>query len=471
MRLVIIFLLMPLVACTRLADPADMVLIGGRIYTVDSNRSWAEAVAIRNNAIMAVGTDNQIAQYRGGTTEVIDLAGRMVLPGFHDSHSHPLEGGYLMRYCDLSKDGTDVDTIIDLISLCVAQSDEQWIIGFGLDLALFGSNGPDKSLLDDIAPDRFFFIDAVDGHSTLVNSKTLELAGINADSKDPEHGVIERRSGKREPNGTLRESARDLVDRLRPKRQLEESVEAMADAMKSMNAVGITSVVDAWAGELEYQVYQALDQSGSLTVRVTNSLIDEGVFGKHFGADFERVLSKRHEYASTLINNNSIKLMIDGVFEGETAALTKPYEKLGHSGTLNHTTDELKRRVARYDAMGLQVHLHSMGDGAVRAGLDAIEHARKKNTQASFKPRHHLSHLGLINPVDIPRFAELDAAANFTAAWAYPSDWDLKLNLPTLGRERVNSMYPINSVHTSGGVVVVGGSDWIYGPLDPLASM
>ncbi len=454
------------------SDTADIVLLNGGIYTVDADQTWAEAAAIRDGVIVAVGSNESIRRQVGAKTEVIDLAGKMALPGFHDTHLHPLEGGYLMRQCDLTEDGTSVAAVIALLQTCAAEIQDEWIIGFGLDLALFDRTGPDKSLLDDIAPDRLFFVIAADGHSVLVNSRVLDLAGIDDQTPNPEGGVIERRSGGHEPNGTLRESAYDIVDALRPQRTLEGSVDAMRDALQAMNAAGITSFNDVWTGELEYQVYQALEQSGDLSLRVTASLIDEGVFEKHNGEDFERVLADREQYESDLIRTNGIKIMVDGVFEGETAALVEPYISLGHKGTLNHSRDDLRQRVERYDAMGLQIHMHTMGDEGTRAGLDAIEHARLTNSATNkFDDRRHtLSHLGLIHPDDRSRFAALGVAASFTAAWAYPSDWVTKLNVPVLGKNRVDSMYPIASM-LQAGAVVVGGSDWIYGPLSPLDSL
>ncbi len=466
--------LLLLTACNGKAgvEPADIVLVNGGVYTVDAERRWAEAAAVRDGRIVLVGSNDSVKTYVGDSTEVIDLSGGMAIPGFHDTHTHPLEGGYLLRQCDLSKDGTSVDAVIQILRRCVSEIADEWVIGFGLDLALFDNNGPDKSLLDDIALDRLFFIIAADGHSVLVNSRVLELAGISSETPDPPDGVIERRAETGEPNGTMREAAYDLVDVLRPKRQLDESVDAMRDALAAMRAVGITSFNDVWAGELEFQVYQAIERSGDLTMRVVNSLIDEGVFQKHAGEEFERVLAARNEYASELINNDSIKIMVDGVLEGETAALVVPYVGLDHSGTLNHSSEELRQRVLRYDAMGLQIHMHTMGDGAARAALDAIEYAKKTNdgNALSNDLRHTLSHLALIDADDIGRFSALDVAANFTANWAYPDTWVTELNLPVLGQERVNRMYPMASMHKA-GAVIVGGSDWIYGPIDPLDSI
>ena len=453
-------------------EPADIALISGGIYTVDAERSWVEAVAIRNGVILAVGSGDSIASFIDSTTEVIDLTGGMALPGFHDTHTHPLEGGYLMRQCDLSEDGTSVDAIISHLRQCESEIDGEWIIGFGLDLSLFDANGPDMVLLEDIATDRLFFVIAADGHSVLVNSPVLKLAGISKETPDPTGGVIERRADSGEPNGTLRGAAYDLVDIYRPQRQLDESIDAMRDALDAQRAVGVTSLGDRWVGELEHQVYKSIGRAGDLNMRIVASLIDAGIFGKHSGEEFERVLAARTEYASGLINSDSIKIMVDGVLEGETAALVDPYTGLDHSGILNHTSEELQNRVQRYDAMGLQIHMHTMGDGAARAALDAIEFTRQANEgiERSHTPRHTLSHLALIHEDDIGRFSKLGVATSFTGKWAHPDAYVMELNLPVLGQGRVDRMYPLRSLQKA-GALVVGGSDWVYGPIDPLVSI
>jgi len=446
--------------------------MNGGIYTVDADRSWAEAAAVTGGKIIAVGDNDVIARFSGVDTLTIDLTGSMALPGLHDAHIHPLEGGRLMRSCDLSNINSSADAVFEHIRQCAAENDDEWVIGLGLDLALFGQNGPDYAALNEIAMDRYFYIEGEDGHSALVNDLVLELAGFDSDTPDPVNGVIERRAGSNEPNGTVRESAVVIVGKFRPKASFSDERDAMLDAIKAMNAVGITSAVEAWAGELEMQLYKSLDDSGELTLRVVNSIIDEGVFEKHVGEDFERLLRIRDDYSSDLIRNNSIKIMVDGVLEGETAALVEPYLELGHSGVLNHTAEDLKTRVARYDRMGLQIHMHTIGDGAARAGLDAIEYAMQQNADnsASHDLRHHLSHLELIHEDDIARFAELNVSANFTAAWAHPNPWTMLLNLPVVGQDRVDRFYPIKSVQTAGGNIV-GGSDWTYGPLDPMESI
>ncbi len=460
------------VACDRKEpqEPADIVLLGGGIYTVDADRSWAEAAAIRNGEIVAVGTDDDVAPYVGAATRLVELQGRMAMPGIHDSHIHPLEGAYQQVNCDLSS-GTSVDEVRTLLEACSATHSGEWFNAVGLDLALFPVTGPDKSLLDDIAPGSYVFVDGADGHAALVNDKALALAGIDTDTAAPPGGVIERRDGSNEPNGTIRETARDLVDQLRPPRTLFVSTEAMRATIDLLNSHGITSVVDMWAGEHEWQVYQTLEWAGELTLRVSSALIDEGVFEKHVGEDFERVLGARRDYESALVTNNAIKIMVDGVFEGETGATLEPYTgSADYVGELNHTPGELQQRVQRYYDMGLQLHFHTMGDRAARAALDALESARANGPTENEHLRHSLSHLGLIAEDDMPRFAELNAAASFTPVWGFSDEWTVNLEIPTLGRERVARLYPLRSV-AAAGAVVVGSSDWTYGALDPLLSI
>jgi predicted amidohydrolase YtcJ len=448
---------------------ADIVLLNGGIYTVDAERSWAEAAAISDGLIVAVGANAEVRAFIGEATEVIDLEGRMAMPGIHDSHVHPLEGGYEKVYCNLwGAEG--VDEIIGTLRVCDQNHDGEWFNGVGLDLGSFGINGPDKSILDGIAENKYVFIDAVDGHAALVNDKVLGLVGFDETTADPLNGVIERREGSRQPSGTVREMARDLIDKLRPARDLATSVPAMHGAIDLMNSFGITSVYDVWVGEHEMQTYQALEQSGDLTVRVLGGIQDEGVFEKHVGEDFERVLRERASYESAHVSFNSVKIMVDGVVEGETAALLEPYNNHDHYGTLNHTPEELKSRVARYYDQGMQLHFHTMGDAATRAALDALEYARENGDPAYLDRRHTLSHLALIDADDFTRFAELNTGASVTMVWAFASEWTYELEVPVLGLERVSRLYPIRSVTEAGGKVL-GGSDWNYGDLDPLLSI
>jgi len=445
-------------------EPADLVLLNGGIYTVDAQRSWAEAAAVRGGVFVEVGPNAEIEPLVGPDTRVIDLAGRMALPGFHDAHVHPTMGGYALLGCDL--DGLDsVEAIIEKVTACALDTDEGWLEGHAFDLSLFGQDGPHKSLLDAVSMTRPIILWGSDGHNAWANSVALELAGITAETVDPPLGVIEREADG-SPSGTLRETAQELVRAAMPKPTLESNVEALRAGIAHLNSFGVTSFIDAWVGLEDYQSYQAIDRAGDLTARVVTSLTYESGFAKHYGDEFDQVLAGRNEFESARLNHDSVKLFLDGVLEGETAALVEPYVGMhGKRGDLILEPEALNAAVTRFDAMGLQVHMHAIGDRAVRAGLDAIEAARRQNGASD--NRHHISHLQLIHVDDIERFAALDTAANFQALWAWPDDWIMELNLPVLGEERVQGMYPIASVARAGGRIV-GGSDWNVSSANPL---
>jgi predicted amidohydrolase YtcJ len=446
---------------------ADTVLINGGVYTVNAERGWAEAVAIRAGEIVAVGTNEEVEAMIAPETRVIDLAGKMALPGFHDAHVHPTMGGYALLGCNLEK-ATSVDTTLEMVTNCANDGSEGWLEGHAFDLGLFGQDGPHKSLLDAIETSRPIVLWGSDGHNAWVNSRALELAGITAETPDPALGVIER-DPDGSPSGTLRETAQEIVRAALPNLTLESNTRALQAGIRHLNSVGITSFIDAWVGLEDYQSYHATDLAGELTARVVTSLTYESGFAKHYGEDFEAVLNGRGAYASSRLNHDSVKLFLDGVLEGETAAVLDPYVGMhGHRGELILSADELNAAVARFDSMGLQVHMHAIGDWAVRAGLDAIEAAREQNGVSD--NRHHISHLQLIQVDDIERFGALDTAANFQADWAYPDQWIMQLNLPVLGEERVQGMYPIASVERAGGRIV-GGSDWNVSSADPLEAI
>jgi predicted amidohydrolase YtcJ len=447
-------------------DAADTVLLNGGIYTVAPDRSWAEALAVRDGVIVEVGGNEAVRPLIGMDTRVIDLEGRMALPGFHDAHVHPTMGGFALLGCNLEGEAS-VEAIIRRVESCVQAGGEGWLEGHAFDLSVFGQDGPHKSLLDAIGSARPIVLWSSDGHNAWANSRALDLAGITADTPDPTLGVIEREPDG-SPSGTLRETAQELLRAAIPKPSAEAAQQALETAIGHLNANGITSFIDAWVGREDYESYLALDRAGKLTARVVTSLTYESGFAKHVGEDFETVLATRGDYESERLRHDSIKLFLDGVLEGETAALLEDYVGLGHHGELILDPEALDAAVTRFDAMGLQVHMHAIGDRAVRAGLDAIEAARRANGASD--NRHHISHLQMIHIDDIERFAELETAANFQAAWAYPDEWIMDLNLPVVGEERVQAMYPMASVKRAGGRIV-GGSDWNVSTANPLEAI
>ncbi len=447
-------------------EPADLVLKNGGVYTL-AEPAWAEAVAIRGREIVAVGDNAVIEPFVGPETRVVDLGGRMALPGFHDAHMHPISGGEMLLGCSLYGLLTQ-EEILAKITECVAASDEEWVIGDNWDLGAFPDGNPHKSLLDAIEPDRPLYMRGSDGHSDWANSKALELAGITAETPDPPKGVIERDPETGEPTGTLRETARAPIEALLPQSSFEERVAALRAALAETRRYGITSLIDAWTGLDDWRVYRHLEDAGELTARVMASLTF-GVNAKHQGEEWETVFARRGEFASERLDTASVKLFLDGVLEGETAALVEPYTGMGdYRGVLNFDNDELQAAVTRFDALGLQVHMHAIGDLAVREGLDAFAAARAVNGPND--NGHHISHLQLVHPDDYGRFAELGVAANFQALWAYPEPWITEINLPVVGPERVERMYPIASIARAGGTIV-GGSDWSVSSMNPLEAI
>jgi predicted amidohydrolase YtcJ len=443
--------------------PAETVLRNGGIYTVDGARTWVQAAAIRSGRLVAVGSNESVGRLIGPDTRVIDLTGRLALPGFHDAHVHVADGGVEALQCPLSE-AESVEAILERVSDCAARGGAEWVVGGGWDISLFPADGPDKSLLDRVVPDRPVYLDGADGHSVWVNSKALQVAGITAATPDPPNGVIERDSAGK-PTGTLRETAAELVDRHIPPITEATRLEGLRGGLRLANAAGITSFIEASASEELLRAYKGLADTGDLTARVVESMT-WGTFGS---ADFERLLSNRRSYAGPRLSTEAVKIFVDGVLEGHTAALVDPYsDRPAERGAPNVTPAALVEAVTRFDALGLQVHMHAIGDAAVRSALDAVQAARTKNGASN--GRHHIAHLQLIHPDDIRRFAALDVTANFQALWAWPDDYIMKLNLPQVGAERVARMYPIGSVHRSGGRIV-GGSDWSVSSINPLLAI
>ncbi|HEX7035661.1 MAG TPA: amidohydrolase [Pseudomonadales bacterium] len=448
--------------------PADLILTGGAVYTLDPEQPWAEAVAIGGGRILAVGDDAVVtAAYRG---ETLDLEGYMVLPGFHDAHSHPITSGVQMLQCDLTEAETLEDTLAAIRACDEARPDtespdDDWLLGGGWNLSLFPDANPHKSVLDEIVGDRPVFLEGEDGHSSWASSEALARAGISADTEDPPLGVIER-DANGEPTGTLREAAQGLVQRVLPPITTEQRVEGALAALELANAFGITSIVAASVGRDELEVWRRLEQDGRLTARIVASIrMTDG------GAGGERdLLDPDSRGSGRLVRADAAKIFLDGVLEGETAALLEPYldpqgKGAQRRGALNVPWERLRALVTELDAMGVQVHMHAIGDRAVRQGLDAVEAAREANGPSD--NRHHICHLQLVHAADHARFAELGVAANFQALWAFPDAYITDVNLPAVGRERVERMYPIRSIERAGGIIV-GGSDWSVSSMNPL---
>jgi len=451
-----------LAACEPKAPPADLVLRTGRIYTLDDARTWAEALAIDDGRIVFVGPNAGVDAFVGPETRFVDLEGKMVLPGFHDSHVHPVSGGVELGQCNLNGLSTR-EGLFAAIEECAARTpDEEWLVGGGWDLPLFPGASPHRSELDRLSPDQPAYLSSADGHSTWVNSRALDIGGIDATTPDPPNGRIERDPKTGEPTGTLRESASALVSKHLPPLGPEDYAEGLKRALRMANGFGITSLIEASARDRTLEAYAALARSGELTARVRVSLtVDES----KDESQVDELVEMRARYQAEGIRADAAKIFADGVIESGTAALLEPYVDFGHRGELNFKQEVLNRLVARLDKEGFQIHVHAIGDRAIRASLDAFEKARAANGPRD--SRHHISHIELFHPDDIPRFRSLGVVANFQPLWAFADTYITDLTEPQLGPERSRWLYPIKSLKDS-GAVLAAGSDWSVSSMNPL---
>jgi len=443
---------------------ADTVLLGGRVYTVDAARSWAEAVAIRDGRITYVGTNAGVDAYIGADTSVVDLGGRMLLPAFQDSHIHPISGGIEAAACDLNG-LQDLAEYRAAISAYAAENpDVPWILGGGWLMSVFGPGGaPSRLIIDELVPDRPVYLTSSDGHSGWANSKALEIAGITRDTPDPSGGIIDRDPQSGELIGSLQEHAMDLVARHIPATSLESRLAGLKYAQDMLHEYGITSIQDANVVADDLEAYATLDKLGELKLRVVASLLWDRARGLEQLQDLQRL---RQEYSgSEYLRPTTVKIYQDGVMENYTAAMLEPYLVPGGTRGIPMIEPEfLKQVVTALDAADFQVHFHAIGDAAVRQSLDAIEAAIRANGRRG--NRHHIAHVQMLDPADIPRFAELDAVANFQPLWAYADEYVTELTIPFIGPERARWMYAIRSVADSGGRIAFG-SDWSVSSANP----
>ncbi len=463
---VIRFLLGALVvagAGCRPARPADLVLRSVAVYTM-ALPDTAEAIAVRAGKIVYVGDNAGADRLIGDSTEVLDLAGRMVLPSFRDIHVHP-QSGVESGECQLGSLGTPA-AIVDSLRNCIAAVPPGgWVRGHGWQLPVFPNGNPHKRLLDSIAPDHPVVVVAADGHSTWVNSRALALAGIDRTTPDPVGGRIER-DPSGEPSGTLRESAVDLVTRHLPRRTEAELREGIRKGLALANRFGITAVHDASVGPEALAAYATLDRDGELTARVVAAQYVDPDAGLD---QVDSLIARRKRFAGTrYFRPDAAKFFADGVIEAGTAALLEPYTATASRGAANFRQGQLDSLVAALDRARIQIHIHAIGDRAIRSSLDAIERARGSRQALTLPPI--LAHLQLIDSADIPRFAALGVVAGFQPLWAYADEYITELTEPVLGPARSRWLYPIGSVART-GAMIAAGSDWSVSSLDPLEAI
>ena len=441
---------------------ADVVYINGFIYTVNPAQATAEALAVRDGLIAFVGDDQEIQALVSDQTRIVDLEGRMLMPGIHDMHVHPKEAGEKHHFqCGFPFTFT-IDEIVAKLTDCAARAPRgEWIRGGQWAMELMASDTvPHKKILDAITREHPVYLGDSTVHGAWLNSMALDALGIDQDTPDPPGGVIVREPGGKEPTGILIDNAAYDVLKKLPAYSDAQTETALAWAMGEMNKVGVTAIKDAMADSYALGAYRGLDQSGRLTMKVSASIPWRMAWTDVREKELENV-ALRADYATKNVGTDFIKIMLDGIPPTRTAAMLKPYlpdAKHGDNflGKLIHSPEQLTEDMIYLDSQGLTVKIHATGDRAVRVALDAIEAARTTNGASGLM--HEISHAELIHPEDIPRFKQLNVTAEFSPILWYPSPL-VQVMARVIGEERANRFWPIKSLQEAGARLIYG-SDW-----------
>ena len=460
------------------ATPADTVLKNGKVLTMNGKAPVGGAVAIKNGRIAWVGSSRGSRKFIGGETEVINLKGRTAMPGLVDGHSHPLGGGDVLDNCDLGNIETTIPDLLAVISECdeadPASSNDDWlqVSNWSPVGVLPAGTVVTREDLDAVFPDRPVYVQGSDFHNAWVNSRALELAGVDKDTPNPDDGEIVRDENG-VPTGLLKDGAQGLVQAAIPPKSFAELVGDGKRALKAMNAMGITSSADSASDEVSVKVWKAISKKKQLTVRMNSLPVIPNDLPAADAVKYFKGLVSKYETSRSRIPG--IKLFLDGVIEypAQTAALLEPYlvEQNGEmvpgtsKGELYHSQNHVNQILSRFDRMKKLVHMHAIGDAAVRQGLNGAAAARKANGSAKRK-NFSIGHLQLVHPSDYGRFKKLGVFANMQLQWAVSNFWTQDALHPFIGDERFDRLYPGGSLLKAGAPFSMG-SDWPVDPLNP----
>jgi predicted amidohydrolase YtcJ len=458
--------------------PVDLLFTGGAVFTGTGAPLRGCSVAVREGLIAAVVPDAEARALVGPHTEIVELAGALLSPGFQDAHIHPVGGGLELLQCDLTP-AENAEETLAIVAGYAAQTDAEWILGGGWTMAHFAGGAPTRAALDRVVPDRPALLASRDHHSVWANTAAIVAAGLGRDTPDPADGRIEREPDGH-PAGTFHEGAEGLFDAVRPAPTAEDSYRGLLRAQDELLALGITGWQDAMIGGHvvggggNADAYERAIAEGTLKAHVVGAQWWERDRGLE---QVEEMVARRDDWAARVpaerMALGATKLMVDGVAENHTASMLAPYRD-GHG----HDTDNrglsfidpelLKQAVTALDAAGMQPHFHALGDRAVRDALNAVEAARGANGPTDTRP--HLAHLQVIDAADVARFAALDAVANIQALWATHEDQMDELTLPFLADGLEARQYPFGDLARS-GARFAGGSDWPVSSADPIEAV
>jgi predicted amidohydrolase YtcJ len=456
--------LLGLAACAR-EDTAgaapDLIVVNGKVYP-GGGPGFVEAVAVRGNAILRVGTNQEIRALAGQAITVIDARGGAVVPGLNDSHLHVISGGLSLQQAALGEARSLEELQKVIREFAAAHPDRPWVLGRGWTYMAVPGGLPTRQQLDAVVSDRPAVMVAYDGHTSWANSRALKMAGITSVTPDPDGGAIVKDPKTHEPTGALKESAQGLVRKLVPAWTREDRVNAVRAAVTMAHGLGVTSVQNAGGSAEDMALFDQLRKSGELKVRLYSAMSVEPGFSE---ADADAIDVVRKAYGDDpILKTGAAKMYIDGVIESHTAVMLAPYANKPVKGEPIWKPEEFRRVIAMLDRRGWQVWVHAIGDGGVRMTLDAFEQAAAANPAQAAGRRHRIEHIETIDPADIPRFARLNVIASQQPFHGTPDS--LGVWIPNIGAERASRGWVYGSILRAGGRVAFG-SDWAVVSMDP----
>jgi predicted amidohydrolase YtcJ len=447
--------------------PPDLIVLNADILTMDPLTPRAEALAAHGGKVTALGTTAEIRALAGPSTRIVDAGGRLVLPGFQDTHIHLQDSGYHYGMMANLDDARTIAELQEILARFAAdKAGDGWVKGVGWYTGIFTDHNLDRPVLDAAVPDRPCFILASDGHNACLNSKAIAAIGLVQGTADPLNGhfVIDETGV---PTGMLHESAVDWATDRIPDVTDADYADGVRYGQALCNRHGITGVLDALVEDRHARVYRRLAEAGDLTVRICATA---KIFPEEATADaLARVEALRQGNQLDLFRIHSAKFFLDGVLENRTAAMLDDYsDAIGGNAPLMFGYEQVKDLFTTFDAARFQIHVHAIGDGAVRAALDGLEAAKTAN--GLWPSLHQIAHIQCIDPADIPRFAALGAVANLQALWARHEASVTDVALPMVGEARGTWMYAFRSLIDAGAMHTLS-SDWGVSTLNPFQIM
>ncbi len=443
--------------CRDSGGPADMVLVGSRVFTADEKEPWAEALAVRGDRILAIGTEEEISELAGPETAIARLEGGLVVPGFNDAHVHMVEGGESLIGIQL-RDAATREEFRDRIARYVADLPAgAWVIRGNWDHEAWpGRRHPTRQLIDPVTPQHPVFVTRLDGHISLANTLALELAGITADTPDPLGGTIVRDPRTGDPTGILIDAAQELVLDAIPDPTDEEIRRRLEAALRHAASLGITSIQDN-ADPQVYRVYEQIRSDDQLYARISawypiemrDQLVEAGLPG-----------TRGDEW----LRRGVLKMFADGSMGAGSAWFYEPYtDDPTTSGLAMWSDEELLRQIIEADALGFDIACHAIGDRANAEVLDAFQEALRVNSRRRRPRRHRIEHAQVVRSEDMARFAELGIIASIQPSHAID---DMRWAEDRIGRARSSDSYRVGGFFRAGARVAFG-TDWFVEPLDP----